>query len=227
MLFSIWDTRVQDYAAYAAANPKADDSWKTQRKDGVPVARELDHPVVGVSWDDAQAFCRWLTEKEAAEGKLPKGAAYRLPTDEEWSIAVVLPHEEGTTPAEKNIKNIVDFPWGTDFPPKAKTANLADTAYHEKYPTDKWLTGYTDGFAMTSPVGSFPANLYGLYDMGGNVYQWCEDGWDASQKTRVTRGASWNITTRTTLLSSQRGNFHPGTRNNGFGFRCVLAEAAR
>ncbi|MEO6786767.1 MAG: SUMF1/EgtB/PvdO family nonheme iron enzyme [Chthoniobacteraceae bacterium] len=88
VLFSVWDTRVADYAAYAAANPEVDGAWKKQVKDGVPVTREPDYPVAGVSWEDAHAFCAWLTEKDTVAGRLPKGAKYRLPTDEEWSIAV-------------------------------------------------------------------------------------------------------------------------------------------
>ena len=52
-----------------------------------------------------------------------------------------------------------------------------------------WIKGYDDGYATTSPAGSFPANGYGLYDMSGNVWQWCEDWFDASQKERVVRGA--------------------------------------
>jgi tRNA A-37 threonylcarbamoyl transferase component Bud32 len=85
VLFGVWDVRVVDYAVYAAANPKVDGAWKTQQKDGVPAGHELNHPVVGVSWEDAQGFCQWLTAKEQTEGRLPKGFSYRLPTDEEWS----------------------------------------------------------------------------------------------------------------------------------------------
>ena len=202
VLFSVWDVRVQDYAAYAGAK-KVDDSWTKQERDGVPVGRELNHPVVGVSWEDAQGFCQWLTEKEGAEGKLPKGWKYRLPSDEEWSWAVGLPPEVGGTPQEKNGKNSVDFPWGKDWPPTKKVGNYADETLHAKFPkldTDKskdqpWTKDYTDGYATTSPVGSFPANAYGLYDMGGNVWQWCEDWFDKDQKDRVIRGASWYIMT--------------------------------
>jgi serine/threonine protein kinase len=91
-LFSIWDTRVVDYAAYARANKVADD-WTKAERDGEQVSREPEYPVVGVNWGDANAFCQWLTEKESADGKLPKGFRYRLPTDEEWSIAVGLAKE--------------------------------------------------------------------------------------------------------------------------------------
>ncbi len=234
VLFGVWDVRVQDYAAYAAANPKADGSWKTQAKEGVPAGREPEHPVVGVSWEDAQAFCQWLTEKESAEGKLPKGLKYRLPSDEEWSWAVGMPPELSGTPEEKNWKNSVDFPWGKDYPPTRKVGNYADETFHAKFPKDNkdktkdqpWIQGYTDGYATTSPVGSFPANAYGLYDMGGNVWQWCEDWWNAEHKDRVLRGASWDSRDRGYLLSSTRRHNTPGSRYNVGGFRCVLAGSS-
>ena len=105
VLVSIRDTRVQDYATYATSNPNVDGSWKTQDSAGAPVGREMDHPVVGVNWNDAQAFCQWLTEKEQAEGKLPKGMKYRLPTDEEWIRAAGPPTELGSTPPEQHGKN--------------------------------------------------------------------------------------------------------------------------
>ena len=230
VLFGVWDVRVQDYAAYAAANPKVDGSWKTRNRDGVPVGREPEHPVTSVSWEDAQAFCQWLTAKETGEGKLPPGMKYRLPSDEEWSWAAGLPSEQGATPAEKSRKNSVDLPWGKDYPPTKKVGNYADETFHGKFPKDKekdqpWIKDYTDGYATTSPVGSFPANAYGLYDMGGNVWQWCEDWFDKDQKDRVLRGASWPDHERRALLSSFRASSAPGSRNNNYGFRCVLAPA--
>ncbi len=240
VLFSIWDTRVQDYLAFARENSKVDDRWQEQQKDGVPAGRELDHPVVGVNWEDAQAFCRWLTAKETAEEKLPPGMQYRLPSDEEWSWAVGLPSESGAVPAEKSGKNGADFPWGIGSLLTGKVANYVDDAFHAKFPKQKtgngeakkhheakdWFVGYDDGYATTSPVGSFPANAYGLYDMGGNVWQWCEDWFDGHQKERVLRGGSWACGGRLTLLSSYRKNCEPGTRGFDNGFRCVLAASA-
>ena len=234
VLFSVWDTRVQDYALYATGK-KMDDSWTKQNRDGVPAGRELNHPAVGVSWEDAQGFCQWLTEKEIAAGKLPKELKYRLPTDEEWSWAAGLPPELGGTPAEKAGKNSVDFPWGKDWPPTKKVGNYADAMFHAQFPkdaTDKkkdqpWIGGYDDGYATTSPVGSFPANAYGLYDMGGNVWQWCEDWYDKDQKERVLRSASWANYDRDFLLSSHRYHLAPGYRLSNYGFRCVLDMSAR
>ncbi|MEO6740655.1 MAG: bifunctional serine/threonine-protein kinase/formylglycine-generating enzyme family protein [Chthoniobacteraceae bacterium] len=234
VLFGVWDVRVQDYAAYASANPKVDGAWKTQHKDDVPAGREMDHPVVGVCWEDANAFCDWLSEKEMAEGVLPKGVRYRLPSDEEWSWAAGLTREFGVTPAEKSLKNSADFPWGKEWPPRGKAGNYADEAYHAKFPVKEnrmgnlWIEGYSEGYATTSPVGSFPANAYGLYDIGGNVWQWCEDWYDASQNDRVLRGASWNNYDRKHLLLSFRYHNLPTHRlNDNHGIRCVLGVSAR
>jgi hypothetical protein len=223
-LFSIWDTRVKDYAAFAK-DRNIDDPWTKQDRQGVPVSREPEDPVVGVSWEDAVAFCQWLTKEESDRGMLAKGRKYRLPTDEEWSIAVGLTSEKGETPAEKTGKNNVDFPWGTDFPPKkANVGNYADSAYHEKFPDAGWLKGYSDGYATTSPVGSFAPNALGLYDMGGNVWQWCESWFDKDQTQRVQRGGCWSYVYRGSLLLSTRDHRPPNYRANICGFRCVLAD---
>jgi formylglycine-generating enzyme required for sulfatase activity len=113
--FSIWETRVKDYAAYAAANAGVDASWKKPFGDKFKQADT--HPVAKVNWNDAQAFCEWLTKKELAEGKIKVGQKYRLPTDAEWSVAVGLGQEKGKTPNEKSqgIKDV--YPWGKEWPP--------------------------------------------------------------------------------------------------------------
>ncbi len=237
VLFSIWHTRVQDYAEFAkaqeAAGRKVDGSWKTQAMNGMPVGREPDHPVVGVSWDDAQAFCQWLTNQETAAGKLPKGAKYRLCTDSEWSTAVGLPTETGATPEEKHGKNDLDFPWGKAWPPPPNAGNYADETFHAQFQPKKnekagkmeneqWMEGYTDGYPTTSPVGAFPANVYGLYDIGGNVWQWCEDWWNTEHKDRVLRGAPWKGSGRYFLRSSARLHIPAALRVSDYGFRCVL-----
>ena len=225
-LFCRWETRVKDYAVFANAT-SANDGWMTQMKDGAAVSRELDYPVCGTSWDDANAYCKWLTQRETAEGKLPKGMRYRLPTDEEWSRAVGLEKEEGATPKERSGKNELDFPWGTDFPPQAKVGNYADTAYREKFPTEQWIEGYSDGFASTAPVGSYPPNEYGIFDLGGNVWEWCEDLFEPGAVYRVVRGASWAHYDRSGLLSSYRRKLLPTARLSNYGFRCVLGMSER
>ena len=206
--FCMWETRVADYAAYAAANAGVDGSWK---KPGFK--QEDTHPVVKVSWEDAQAFCAWLTKKELAEGKIKAGQKYRLPTDAEWSVAVGLGKELGDTPEAKHrgIKDV--YPWGKERPPPKAAGN-----YGESLKADK--------FERTSPVGSFAANKLGLHDMGGNVWERCEDKYSPTSSSRVVRGASWRSGNPNNLLSSNRGDDPPGSRSRAMGFRCVLVSGS-
>ena len=243
VLFSVWDVRVKDFRAFArdgAGNggwdyPKGtepyvlqSDGWKQrgwQYGWGHPGFPQTDeHPVTCVSWEDAQAFCRWLTQKERAEGKIGPEQSYRLPTDVEWSVAVGLPRESGAAPKDKDAKIKDVYPWGTGWPPPAGAGNYAgDEAKDGDWPAN-WGTieGYRDSYPRTSPAGSFRANGYGLYDMGGNVWQWCEDWYGTNQTSRVLRGASWGSRDPDLLLSSYRIYITPDFRYDLFGFRCVL-----
>ena len=217
VLFCIWETRVQDYAAYAAANSGVDGSWKDPVYEEKPVTPGPTHPVVNVSWQDAKAFCQWLTEKERKDGKLSAGEAYRLPTDAEWSWAVGIGDREGSGTPEEKHRNLKDvYPWGTQWPPPNKAGNYDD------YSGSK-IAGFHDGYERTSPAGSFNANGQGLYDLGGNVWEWCEDWYDSGQTARVLRGAWCYNSNPVSLLSSNRGNCAPGNRGIDIGFRCVLA----
>ena len=217
VLFCIHETRRQDYAAYAA-KAGVNLAWKNSTFSGSPVGHDPNHPVVSVSWEDAQRFYAWLSTKE----KRP----YRLPTDEEWSIAVGLGerHDKNITPQMLNDKATTEFPWGGDYPPKTedKAGNYADNVFHEKTSNSSFLADYTDGFVTTAPVMSFKPNKFGLYDMGGNVWEWCADWWNAEKKDRVVRGSSWFNYQRGYLLSSKRDYIAPTTRHGSYGFRCVL-----
>ncbi len=202
--FCIWETRVKDYAAYAAANTGVDAGWKS------PGFTQADtHPVVNVSWEDANAFCAWLTKKELAEGKIKAGQKYRLPTDAEWSVAVGLGRETGSTPEAKNSGLRDVYPWGKEWPPPKGAGNYGGSLN-------------VDNYEYTSPAGSFAANKLGLHDMGGNVWEWCEDWYRSGNSYRVLRGASWNYYYPVDLLSSFRLNFTPGGGYYSIGFRCVL-----
>jgi formylglycine-generating enzyme required for sulfatase activity len=243
VLFSIWDTRVQDFGAFveSAGYDATGGMWWID-KDGwtntLPVTwkepgfdqRPTD-PVVGVSWNDATAFCKWLTDRERVSGTLPKDMHYRLPTDEEWSVAVGLGSEPGHTPAEKNYQ-IRRYPWGTGWPPPSGAGNYAGEEIRNTPEGRKVIKvingvikGYNDGYPLTSPVGSFPANKSGLYDMGGNVWQWCEDSYDSSNDSHPVRGASWRHgdADREILLASFRYGYSPDLRYADIGFRCVIA----
>jgi hypothetical protein len=224
--FSIWDTRVQDYADYWASSPSVNDSWNKVEYQGVRVSDGPDHPVTMVSWNDAQRFCRWLTEKERREGRIRVTQSYRLPTDSEWSVAVGLDQEDGSTPQEKAWKIQGVYPWGTEWPPPRGSGNYADMSAKRRFSNCDAIEGYDDGYATTSPVGSFKANQYGLYDMGGNVVQWCEDWFNNEQKDRVVRGEDWFDGGPVKLLSSRRLGFPSDYRGILWGFRCVLAESS-
>ena len=246
VLFSVWDTRVQDFEAFVKStgyDPRVGmysvgkDGWKqrgaTWRKPGF--SQGPTHPVVGVSWNDAEEFCKWLTKRERSAGVLPENREYRLPKDEEWSAAVGLKNEVGSTPEEKDGK-IELYPWDIpqirdkSWPPPAGAGNYAgEEAKNGDWPTD-WavIEGYNDGYTWTSPVGSFEANFNGLYDMGGNVWQWCEDKYNPEKQDRVFRGASWNDNAPGDLVASYRGERRPDARYAVYGFRCVVAvESSR
>ena len=230
VLFSIWDTRVKDYAAYAEANRGVWFQWRKVEWGGEPVSNGPEHPVTMVTWAEAKAFCRWLTEKEQRAGLISGDQLYRLPTDAEWSVAVGLQEPDVGTPKDKNCKIRGVYPWGTEWPPPSGAGNYADGAAkrrfrnlnQRRFGSLSVIEGYEDGYATTSPVGSFRANRYGLYDMGGNVQQWCEDWYDTGQSSRVLRGGSWLDSYPAYLLSSFRIG-GPDIRGYGIGFRVVLA----
>jgi formylglycine-generating enzyme required for sulfatase activity len=235
VLFCIWDTKVEDYSAFVDATGNdttggmwslGQDGWKqlgaTWKEPGF--SQGPTHPVVGVSWYDATAFCAWLTTRERRSGVLPAGASYRLPTDQEWSIAVGLDSESGTTPEEKDSKVTV-FAWGTMWPPPLGAGNYCgEEAKIGNEPEGLIvIEDYYDGYPRTSPVGSFPPNKYGLYDMVGNVWQYCENWYNPEKIFRVLRGASWYDSDPKRILASFRRLHTPDRRGADAGFRCVLA----
>ena len=134
LLFSIWETRVQDFEAFVkATGHDAGEGWRDpasaalgSNMDSTAVFSQTPlHPVTSVSWNDAVAFCRWLTEKERAAGKLSAKQEFRLPTDAEWSQAVGLTAESGSTPQEKDRKIENVYPWGGAYPPPNGSGNYS------------------------------------------------------------------------------------------------------
>ncbi len=252
VLFSVWETRVKDFEAFVedsghdaisenayglpaftlesgAEWKQAGGSWRDPR---FPAKQSGEHPVVCVSYLDAEAFCAWLTKKERASGKIPATASYRLPTDAEWSRAC------GGS----------EYPWGETYPPKSADGNYAGAEAMVGALSGRSgelsKAGFRDGAARTSAVGMFKENRFGLYDMGGNVFEWCSTWYEASmneadvlkefpglkndeggQTYRVLRGASWDGVTESDLRSSFRGFGDPRYRDVGSGFRCVLVVA--
>src|SRR5206468_4056049 len=101
---SVWETRVQDYEAFCRATGR--------HYEPADFHQTATDPAVKVSWFDAMAFCKWLTEKEHNENLIEDRQAYRLPTDLEWSMAVGLINESGATPESRDGKIKHAFPWG-------------------------------------------------------------------------------------------------------------------
>jgi hypothetical protein len=170
VLFSVWETRVQDYEAFVAETKR---EWS---KPGFPQGPT--HPAVNVRLLDAQAFCEWLTERERKSGLLGADEVYRLPTDHEWSCAVGIGAREDATlpPIDKSRKIPGEFPWGDTWPPPEGTGNFSgrESTGHEIWPGQRPIPDFRDEFPETSPVGSFSANALGLYDLAGNIYEMCQ-----------------------------------------------------
>ena len=143
------------------------------------------HPVVCVSWDDAQAYLRWLSGRT--------GKSYRLLSEAEWEYAA-----RAGSQARR--------PWGDSAEPGCAHANIADATARRVVGGITGGTACDDGHGHTAPVGSYRANAFGLHDMIGNVWEWTADCWnenlsgvpaDGSARTsgdcsrRVLRGGSW------------------------------------
>ena len=135
---------------------------------------EIDHhPVVRITWQDAAAYCNWLSEQESlppayvnAGGKLiganPPRTGYRLPTEAEWAQAA---RYAGDTKLK--------YPWGNVLPVAPGSGNYADES--AKGLVTMTVPNYTDKFPVTAPVDSFSANELGMFNLGGNVAEWVHD----------------------------------------------------
>jgi serine/threonine protein kinase len=233
---SVWQTRVGDFEAFVQATGydavggmvsavtqsgfKLNTmSWKTPGFVQTP-----EHPVVGVSWEDANQFCAWLTKKERAEGTLETFQSYRLPTDREWSRAAGLDREQGATPEDRSGKVKGVYPWGNAFPPPNYAGNFAGSESRAGAPST-WtvIAGFHDAFPRTGPVSAFNANANGLCSLGGNVWEWCMDKFENTMNWRTLRGGSWATSRPEELVSSYRRGYGPLFRCDDVGFRCVVA----
>jgi formylglycine-generating enzyme required for sulfatase activity len=130
-------------------------------------------PVLCVDWEDVHAYIAWLNAKLGRTG----ARRYRLPTEAEWEYA----DRAGTT---------TRFYWGDSAEAACQYGNTADEAAKKAYPFLKTVD-CNDGFAGSSPVGSFPPNGFGLYDMAGDVFQWIEDCYHPSYDGAPTDGSAW------------------------------------
>jgi len=218
-LVSTNKTRVKDYEQFVKETGYPKTRWKNPGFDQTP-----EHPVVMVSWTDALSFCKWLTDKEQAAGLLKPGESYRLPTDLEWSKGVGLPLEKGGNPEMRDMGIQDQYPWGTAWPPPKGAGNYTG----KETGAEVFINGYEDPFPFTSPVGSFAPNAQGLYDMGGNTWEWCMDTWNSKARSRVLRGASWyQGALQLSLLSSCRIHSMPDRESDNYGFRVVRSATGK
>lgn len=174
-------------------------------------------PVERVSWADAMAFCQKLTKMEHDAGRLPENWKYTLPTEAQWEFTC----RADTTTALNNGKNL-DC---TDKDCRGESSNLAEVAWYDK-----------NGDRKTHPVGLKKPNNFGLYDMHGNVWEWCFD-WYADYPegsvidplgpdkgtAHVRRGGSWGYYAKG-CRSAARASYSPNYRLESLGFRLVLVS---
>ncbi|MCX8154962.1 MAG: protein kinase [Verrucomicrobiae bacterium] len=217
VFMAVWECRVRDYTnvmAERVANQAPYEELERGTKEGTGKGTIDQAPIVYVSWDKAHDFCSRLQRREAQQ-TISANHRYRLPTDAEWSLAFGLPEEPGATPLERSGRMGAPwYVWGREFPPRINCGNFPPFVSF-------------DYFDRLAPVGMFPPNEKGLYDMAGNVWEWCEDTLDNQSTERVLRGGSWKWDVvhgvySTAWLASFRRGAPPGTREDDIGFRVVL-----
>jgi SAM-dependent methyltransferase len=177
-----------------------------------------DDQPVQLNWDEALAFCEWLSQED--------GLGYRVSTDREWSFSVGIGQDEvaDALPAMLGGKIKDQYPWGAVWPPPQGAGNYPDQTFiDETKPKDGFtIPAYNDGFALASPVMSFAPNHLGIYDLGGNLWEWTSSWYDGRQDSRSVRGAGFMLlTNQETLLSSCRGSVSLGSKS-GRGLRVVI-----
>ena len=170
--------------------------WRKPEGPGSDLKKRANHPVVHVSWNDAQQFCAW--------------AGMRLPSEAEWEYAA----RGGLV--QKN------YPWGDELTPRGKNGKPEHRCniWQGKFPD---LDTGTDGFTATAPTQSYAPNGFGLYQMSGNVWEWCSDLFQKSQMQRVVKGGSFlcHASYCNRYRVAARTANTPDSTTSHTGFRCA------
>ncbi len=200
---------------------KTGDNWEEQegiswRNPGFD--QEENHPVTMVSWNDAMAYINWLNKE--------RGMKYRLPTEAEWEFAA------------RDGGKFIEYSWGNEWP----DGNIAGDESWNHFPKRPWPVweDYDDSYVYTSPRGSFKPNSFGLYDMTGNVWEWCADWYkgDYYEKSprknpkgpvtgthRARRGGSW-FSSPKSIRTTLRDSGTPNEMDFYLGFRLARSAEA-
>jgi formylglycine-generating enzyme required for sulfatase activity len=183
------------------------------------------HPALGMNLRDALDFCAWLTKHERTSGTISDEFEFTLPSDYEWSIAAGLKEQpRDAAPRDRHRASLLaELGSPARFPFGELTA--APTTFGN-------YRGDADGFDHSSPVGSFPPNAFGLFDLGGNASEWCRDLYDDTMMFGALRGGNWRTSpdALVEVASSHRNTpkwSKPDRRNEHFGFRCVLRPVTK
>jgi serine/threonine protein kinase len=216
------EVRRRDFREFVKATKlTALPEWKLE------VETELDHPLTSVTRLEAEAFCFWLTQTEMAQEILDGSHRYKLPTDDEWSMAAYLPREKGEAPADRHLRGIGVYPWGFIWPPPAKTGNLLDQSAPIVAGTPA-LPSYNDGFPGASPVEAFKADTRGIFGLSGNAWEWVADDFGGADpnkaKLGTARGAGFRSADRDELQSGYRMSMPQEARRDDVGFRVMLSD---
>lgn len=207
-------------------------NWRYDTQGKIRPANEYNHPVIHISWNDAVAYCNWLSEQHQYQPVYTikgeqvtvnwKANGYRLPTEAEWEFA------------DRSRGKDYKYAWGNGTP----NGNIADESAKKVFSSWTIWDDYSDGYVYTAPVGQFEQGDLGLFDMTGNVWEWCWD-WKATSSSsspqtnprgpdsgsyRVLRGGSWNYGPAY-LRCAFRNRGSPGSQSYDIGFR--LSRAAR
>lgn len=164
-------------------------------------------PAVYISWEDATAYCDWLTTTYS--NRIPANCEFRLPTSQEWEFTAACGESRR-------------YPWGNEWPPLY--GNHSDATARRNLSQWRGILGYDDGYTITCPVDNSGMNEWGIYGLAGNVWEWCDDWMNNSDRMfKIRKGGSWDFDKKDSLKIRARGIDRPSAKYDTIGFRVIVA----